>query len=263
MASIQRGLTTRERNTRADSSVRDRVLDVVGPGAVADVGARGGAGQRADRGHHAAVVLVVVVGVGDVVLAAVGVLDREPRSAGRRTPCPRGRPGRPGRGRRRGRPTPRRPRPGRRRPARTGSPSAAAGPRRRSPAGTRRCGWWPGAGRPAAPGRPARGRARSCRPGPRPARRRATASSSRVTTCGNASRKNPLIRTTTSMRGRPELGERDDLQAGDPAAGLVPDRPDPEQRQHLGDVVAGGAHGGRAPHRQPDRGRPLSPVSSR
>jgi hypothetical protein len=30
-----------------------------------------------------------------------------------------------------------------------------------------------------------------------------TASSSMVTTCGNASRKNPLIRTVTSIRGRP------------------------------------------------------------
>ena len=57
-----------------------------------------------------------------------------------------------------------------------------------------------------------------------------------------------------------ELRWRDDLEAGDPAAGLVPDRPDAEQRQHLGDVVAGGAHGGRAPHRKPDRGRPLPGV---
>jgi len=58
----------------------------------------------------------------------------------------------------------------------------------------------------------------------------------------------------------PELRERDDFQPGDAAAGVVPDRPHPEQRQHLGDVVPGGAHGGRAPHRQPHRGRPLPGV---
>src|SRR6202000_2332700 len=39
-----------------------------GVGRVADVGVRVAAGQRPDRGDHAAVVLEVVVGVGDVVL---------------------------------------------------------------------------------------------------------------------------------------------------------------------------------------------------
>src|SRR6185437_1168810 len=50
--------------------------DRLGPGGVADVRGGRGAGERADGGHHPAVVLVVVVGVGDVVLAGVGVLGR-------------------------------------------------------------------------------------------------------------------------------------------------------------------------------------------
>src|SRR5947209_3056602 len=48
----------------------------VGDGRVADVGGGVAAGQGADHGDHAAVVLEVVVGVGDVVLAGVDVLGR-------------------------------------------------------------------------------------------------------------------------------------------------------------------------------------------
>ena len=48
--------------------------DRVGSRRVADVGARGRAGQGPDRRDHAAVVLEVVVAVGDVVLARVDVL---------------------------------------------------------------------------------------------------------------------------------------------------------------------------------------------
>src|SRR5690606_24785937 len=48
----------------------------VGRGRVADVGLRVGAGQRAHRGDHAAVVLEVVVGVGDVVFTRIDVLRR-------------------------------------------------------------------------------------------------------------------------------------------------------------------------------------------
>ena len=46
--------------------------------------------------------------------------------------------------------------------------------------------------------------------------------------------------------------QTDDLEVRDPAGGLVPDRPDTEEGEHLGDVVAGGAHRGGAPDRQPD-----------
>ena len=59
-----------------------------------------------------------------------------------------------------------------------------------------------------------------------------------------------------------EFRGRHDLEAGDPARRVVPDRPAAEQRQDLGDVVALGAHRGRAPHRQADRLR-VSPVSVR
>ena len=55
-----------------------------------------------------------------------------------------------------------------------------------------------------------------------------------------------------------QLLERDRLQAGHPPRRVVPDRPDAEQRQHLGDVVPGGPHRRRAPHRQPDRRRELA-----
>src|SRR5690606_5931889 len=48
--------------------------DRLGAGGVADVRLGGGAAERADGGDHAAVVLEVVVGVGDVVFAGVGVL---------------------------------------------------------------------------------------------------------------------------------------------------------------------------------------------
>src|SRR5213078_1869500 len=53
--------------------VRRRVRD----GRVADVGGGVAPGQRPDGGDHAAVVLEVVVGVGDVVLAGVDVLGRD------------------------------------------------------------------------------------------------------------------------------------------------------------------------------------------
>ena len=52
-----------------------------------------------------------------------------------------------------------------------------------------------------------------------------------------------------------ELLERYDVQVADPARRLVPLGPDAEQREHLGDVVAGGAHRGGAPDREPDRRR--------
>ena len=46
-----------------------------------------------------------------------------------------------------------------------------------------------------------------------------------------------------------ELGERDRVEPADPAGRLVPGRPDAEQREDVGHVVAGGAHRSGAPHR--------------
>ena len=172
-----------------------------------------------------------------------------------------GRARRRGRGRRRSRPRRCRPRRGRRRRASCGCRSAAGGRRRRCPAWSRRSGWWRAARRRARRGRPGRGRGRSCR---RPARRGRRPAAPRrracATTCGNASRKKPEIRTVTSMRGRPSSASGIGSRLVDPARRLVPDRPDAEQREHLGDVVAGGAHRGGAPHRQPDRLRPVAVV---
>src|SRR6202012_6068090 len=51
--------------------------DRVRPGVVADVGGGRLAGQRSHGGPHAAGILEVVVGVGDVVLAGVGVLGSD------------------------------------------------------------------------------------------------------------------------------------------------------------------------------------------
>ena len=66
------------------------------------------------------------------------------------------------------------------------------------------------------------------------------------------------MRSVTSTRGRFELRERDDLEAGDAAATPLPDRPRADQRQRLGDVVAAGAHVRRAPD-----GRARSPSATR
>jgi hypothetical protein len=60
-------LTTRARKTRVVSS------DSVGTGVIADIGGGRLPGQRPHGGHHPAVVLEVVVRVGDVVLTGVGV----------------------------------------------------------------------------------------------------------------------------------------------------------------------------------------------
>ena len=101
---------------------------------------------------------------------------------------------------------------------------------------------------------------RRARPARRPSR---TASSSSATTCGNASRKKPEMRTVTSMRGRPSSSARHDLEAGDPPRRVVPDRPAAEQREDLGDVVALGTHRRRAPDGQADADAGTSPVSAR
>ncbi len=55
-----------------------------------------------------------------------------------------------------------------------------------------------------------------------------------------------------------EQAERQDLEAGDPVRGAVPERPRADQGQRLGDVVAAGAHVGGAPGRQRQRARPVA-----
>ena len=51
---------------------------------------------------------------------------------------------------------------------------------------------------------------------------------------------------------------RQDLDAGDPVRGRIPDRPRADQRQRLGDVVAAGAHVGGAPGGQRHGPRPVA-----
>ena len=89
------------------------------------------------------------------------------------------------------------------------------------------------------------GRRRRTRPG-------RSASSRRAIRWGKASRKKPEMRSTTSTRGRPSSAAVDELDPGHPAGFVLPDRPDPEQGQGLGHVVAPGAHGRRPPHDQAD-----------
>jgi hypothetical protein len=64
-------LTTRARKTRAVSSESDLVRMVSGRVEVADVCPWRPAGERADGRDHAAVVLEVVVRVGDVMFESV------------------------------------------------------------------------------------------------------------------------------------------------------------------------------------------------
>jgi len=142
--------------------------------------------------------------------------------------------------------------------------------RRRSPSRpTRATGGCPTRSRPARgqkhAGRHRRGRARGSTPGgsSRPATS-AAASSSSCTRPGNASLKNPEMRTTTSMRGRPSSARRDGLDAGEASRLLVPAGPDAEERERLGDVVALRAHGRCAPDHEADglgRGAVLGDVT--
>ena len=57
-----------------------------------------------------------------------------------------------------------------------------------------------------------------------------------------------------------QLGEREHAKAGDAAGAGFPDRLGADQRQHLRDVVAAGAHVGRAPGGNRHRTRPLALV---
>ena len=67
----------------------------------------------------------------------------------------------------------------------------------------------------------------------------------------------------TSTRGRPSSASGMTSRPVDPPGLLVPHRPHAEQGERLGDVVALGAHGGRAPHDEADGARVRSPVSAR
>ena len=147
---------------------------------------------------------------------------------------------------RRSRPTRGRRRRGRRRSRqsplleqRRGCPTRRRRARDRTPAGRRR-----------------RGRARSSAPvgSSRPATR-ATASSSRSHEAGEGVAEEPGDAHVTSIRGRPSSASGIGLDADDAARLRLPQGPDAEQRQRLGDVVALGAHRRRAPDHQPDRSR--------
>ena len=72
------------------------------------------------------------------------------------------------------------------------------------------------------------------------------------------SRNRPEMRKVTSMRGRSSSGERQHLDAGDAAGGLVPDRPHAEIGQRLGEIVAAGAQRGRRPEVDHERARILA-----
>ena len=60
--------------------------------------------------------------------------------------------------------------------------------------------------------------------------------------------------------GPAELRARDDLEPGDPPGRLVPHGAGADEREDLGEVVALGAHRARAPHREPDAARVLAGV---
>ena len=77
-----------------------------------------------------------------------------------------------------------------------------------------------------------------------------TASLSSRTRLGKASRNRPLMRTVTSMRGRSSTDSGIGSMPIDAAVGVVPHRLHAEQGQHLGDVVAAGAHVAGAPDHQ-------------
>src|SRR5204862_7380090 len=62
--------------------------------------------------------------------------------------------------------------------------------------------------------------------------------------------------------GTAELLPWDDREPGDPPRRLVPHRPDADQREDLGEVVALGAHRARAPDREPDAARILTGVGA-
>ena len=227
--------------------------DGVWRGRVADVGLGLGPGERAHGGDHAAVVLEVVVGVGDVVLDGCRCSWPPRRSADSWSPCPPRAGRRPDRGRTRTRPR-------RCRPRRDLiiSPVAGLDQRQESrPVRARRGPEDPGGGAPLVPmlGQIASAWARTkfSSSGSSSSATRRTASSSIVSTCGKASRKKPEIRTVTSIRGRPSSASGIASRPVDPPGRLVPDREHAHQGQHLADVVSAGPHGGGAPDRQPDR----------
>ena len=82
-----------------------------------------------------------------------------------------------------------------------------------------------------------------------------TAASISAICAGKRSRNRPEMRQVTSTRARPADGGRQHFDAGDAAAGMVPDRPAAHQRQTLRDLLAAGAQGGAAPQIDDDRAR--------
>ena len=230
----------------------------VGLRMVVVVDRRGAPGQVPDRDRQAALELVVIVAVEQVVLAVVLVVQY--RVGGGEAGFEQAALGRPRRRRRRPTGSSRdRRRRDRRRPARCARRSGSAARRRRPPAWSRRRDSRRGARRPRGRRRrlraPAGRRRRGRRAGWSPAARRAPR------------RRAPRCRTGRSGRGRRRGKSRKCAASRRPAAGRAPTagriskpvtRPlapshtgrTPMQRQRLGDVVAAGAHVGGAPGRQ-------------
>ncbi len=249
---------------RVDDARADDAADLVleradhrplGPGVVVVVDDRRPAGQVLDRRRGAALELVVVVRVEQVVLAVVLVLHdrlgvRQPRlqpvARARALGLLRHRRSRPirdsSRRGRRGRPT----------AARRSSPAA---PPHRRRASSRRPGSPPPRPPPSARQRAAAG---FWSAGSSSAITARAAASNSAICAGKASRKKPETRSVTSTRGRASASRRDDLEPGHAPAGRVPGRPHAHQRQPLRDVVAARAHVRRAPGGQHQRAQPVA-----
>ena len=74
-----------------------------------------------------------------------------------------------------------------------------------------------------------------------------TASSSRRTTPGNASRKKPDMRTVTSIRGRLSSSQWNRFDSRNPLVVGIPFRANAPEPENLGDIVAARSHVGGAP----------------
>ena len=82
-----------------------------------------------------------------------------------------------------------------------------------------------------------------------------TAASISAICAGKRSRNSPEMRQVTSTRARPDRGGRQHFDAGDAAAGMIPDRPAAHQRKTLRDLLAAGAQSGAAPQIDHHRAR--------
>ncbi len=201
-----------------------------GVGGVAEPGLGLHAGDGPDRRDHPAVVLQVVIGIEDVVLAVVLVLDRD---------LDRGEPAahRLGSGQ-----------------AHPGAPVGPAAPRLVD-------GGEIGVGTPV-PGLEEREDARAVRSGLRAEDPRVVAEPGQVEgliqqphDVGEGVTEEPRDPERDVHPGTAQLALGHELQATDPPRLLLPHGSHADQRERLGDVVAHGPHGRRAPQHEPDAAR--------